>query len=100
MQRHADAMEQARLQSEGTIENLRKKLNTLQDVRAKRVYHVSSLSKRDSNKMEKNVRLTVFNKSNNSINNNYNITIIMIALMIVIIFNKYYNNNNETNKNI
>ncbi|XP_053381516.1 centriolin-like isoform X4 [Mercenaria mercenaria] len=32
MQRHADAMEQARLQSEGTIENLRKKLNTLQDV--------------------------------------------------------------------
>ncbi|XP_052229704.1 centriolin-like isoform X2 [Dreissena polymorpha] len=32
MQRHADAMEQARLQSEGTIESLRKKLNTLQDV--------------------------------------------------------------------
>jgi len=32
MQRHADAMEQARLQSEDTIENLRKKLNTLQDV--------------------------------------------------------------------
>ncbi|KAL3870359.1 hypothetical protein ACJMK2_038429 [Sinanodonta woodiana] len=32
MQRHADAMEQARLQSEGTLENLRRKLNTLQDV--------------------------------------------------------------------
>ena len=32
MQRHADAMEEARLQSEGTIENLRKKLNTLQEV--------------------------------------------------------------------
>ncbi|KAL4219131.1 hypothetical protein ACF0H5_021713 [Mactra antiquata] len=32
MQRHADAMEQARLRSEDTIENLRKKLNTLQDV--------------------------------------------------------------------
>ena len=32
MQRHADAMEEARLQSEGTIDNLRKKLNTLQEV--------------------------------------------------------------------
>ncbi|XP_060070795.1 centriolin-like [Ylistrum balloti] len=32
MQRHADNMETARLQSEGTIESLRKKLNTLQEV--------------------------------------------------------------------
>lgn len=40
MQRHADAMEQARLQSEGTIENLRKKLNTLQDVSVPNVYCV------------------------------------------------------------
>lgn len=32
MKRHADAMETARLQSEGTIESLRDKLNTLQEV--------------------------------------------------------------------
>ncbi|XP_021380343.1 centriolin-like isoform X3 [Mizuhopecten yessoensis] len=32
MQRHADNMESARLQSEGTIESLRTKLNTLQEV--------------------------------------------------------------------
>ncbi|XP_069121130.1 centriolin-like isoform X3 [Argopecten irradians] len=32
MQRHAENMETARLQSEGTIESLRKKLNTLQEV--------------------------------------------------------------------
>ena len=71
MQRHADAMEQARLQSEGTIENLRKKLNTLQDVRETQVYQIF-ISKRNSYKMEKSVRLTVFNKSNNNIINNYN----------------------------
>lgn len=32
MERHANAMENARLQSEGTIESLRLKLNTLQEV--------------------------------------------------------------------
>jgi hypothetical protein len=32
MKRHADAMETARLQSEGTIESLREKLNALQEV--------------------------------------------------------------------
>lgn len=32
MKRHADAMESARLQSEGTIESLREKLNALQEV--------------------------------------------------------------------
>ena len=51
---------------------------------------MSSLSKRDSKKMEKSVRLTVFNKSNNNIINNDNITIIMIALRIVIIIKKYF----------
>jgi hypothetical protein len=32
MRRHAEAMEHARLQSEGTIESLRQKMNALQDV--------------------------------------------------------------------
>ena len=40
MQRHADAMEEARLQSEGTIENLRKKLNTLQEVIQETFYNI------------------------------------------------------------
>lgn len=32
MRRHAEAMEHARMQSEGTIESLRRKMNALQDV--------------------------------------------------------------------